>query len=99
MKMTISTCSTCWSSARIPLLAAERDNRYPLILVGGAVTYINPEPLCDFVDLMVIGDGEDVTNTYLDLVSDTIDQPRSEHLQQGGSNSRDLCTKPSPPSR
>jgi radical SAM superfamily enzyme YgiQ (UPF0313 family) len=43
--------------ARIPLLAAERDERYPLILVGGAVTYINPEPLADFVDLMVIGDG------------------------------------------
>jgi hypothetical protein len=35
--------------ARIPLLAAERDERYPIILVGGAVTYINPEPLADFV--------------------------------------------------
>ena len=68
--------------ARIPLLAAERDERYPIILVGGAVTYINPEPLADFVDLMIIGDGEEVTSTYLDLVHDTMGQPRREHLRQ-----------------
>lgn len=67
--------------ARIPLLAAERDERYPLILVGGAVTYINPEPLADFVDLMVIGDGEEAINDYLDLLHDTLGQPRQEHLR------------------
>ena len=45
--------------AHIPLRAAERDERHPLLLVGGAVTYINPEPLADFVDLMIMGDGEE----------------------------------------
>ena len=68
--------------ARIPLLAAERDESYPLILVGGAVTYINPEPLADFVDLMVIGDGEETIHDYLDLLHDTLGQPRLEHLRQ-----------------
>jgi len=68
--------------ARIPLLAAERDERHPIILVGGAVTYINPEPLADFVDLMILGDGEEATNAYLDLVHDTLGQPRREHLRQ-----------------
>jgi len=68
--------------ARIPLLAAERDESYPLILVGGAVTYINPEPLADFVDLMVIGDGEETIHDYLDLLHDTLGQPRQEHLRQ-----------------
>jgi radical SAM superfamily enzyme YgiQ (UPF0313 family) len=63
--------------ARLPLLAAERDERHPLVLVGGAVTYINPEPLADFVDLMIIGDGEEVLNGYLDLA-----QPRQTHLRQ-----------------
>ena len=67
--------------ARIPLLAAERDERFPLILVGGAVTYINPEPLADFVDLMVIGDGEETIHDYLDLLHDTLGQPRQEHLR------------------
>lgn len=67
---------------RIPLLAAERDERYPLILVGGAVTYLNPEPLADFVDLMIIGDGEDALNEYLDLAHDTLGQPRRDHLRQ-----------------
>jgi len=67
--------------ARMPLLATERDARYPLVLVGGAVTYINPEPLADFVDLMVIGDGEEAINDYLDLVHDTPGQPRQEHLR------------------
>ena len=67
--------------ARIPLLAAERDERYPLILVGGAVTYINPEPLADFVDLMVIGDGEETIHDYLDLLHDTLGQSRQEHLR------------------
>ena len=67
--------------ARLPLLAAERDERYPLILVGGAVTYINPEPLADFVDLMVIGDGEETIHDYLDLLHDTLGQPRREHLR------------------
>jgi len=42
----------------IPLLAAERDERYPLILAGGPCAY-NPEPLADFFDAVLIGDGED----------------------------------------
>ncbi len=68
--------------ARMPLLAAQRDAQHPLVVVGGAVTYINPEPLADFVDVMIIGDGEDAINDYLDLVDETLDQSRQEHLRQ-----------------
>ncbi len=68
--------------ARIPLLAAERDERHPIILAGGAVTYINPEPLADFVDVMIIGDGEETANAYLDVVHETVGQPRRAHLRQ-----------------
>ncbi len=50
--------------AGLPILAVERDERHPLILAGGHATF-NPEPVSDFVDVFVIGDGEEV---ILDLV-------------------------------
>ena len=42
----------------IPLLAHERNERYPLIIGGGPCAY-NPEPLADFFDAFLIGDGEE----------------------------------------
>jgi radical SAM family uncharacterized protein len=45
--------------ARIPVLAAERKDGHPLIIGGGTGSY-NPEPLADFFDLFVIGEGEEV---------------------------------------
>lgn len=45
--------------AGIPPLAAERSEGAPLIIGGGSGTY-NPEPLADFFDLFVIGEGEEV---------------------------------------
>ena len=44
--------------AQIPLKAADRKDDDPYLLLGGAVTTINPEPLAMFFDLAVIGDGE-----------------------------------------
>ena len=43
--------------AGIPLHSTERDDSHPLVLVGGPQAD-NPEPLAEFVDLVVIGDGE-----------------------------------------
>jgi radical SAM family uncharacterized protein len=45
--------------AGIPLLAQERDERWPLVISGGSACY-NPEPMADFIDAFVIGDGEEV---------------------------------------
>jgi radical SAM family uncharacterized protein/radical SAM-linked protein len=45
--------------ARIPLLSNQREDNYPLIIAGGPCT-CNPEPVADFFDAMVIGDGERV---------------------------------------
>ena len=45
--------------AGIPLRAAERGARHPLILAGGGACF-NAEPLADFLDCMVLGDGEEV---------------------------------------
>lgn len=43
----------------IPLLSKERDDSYPVIIAGGPCAY-NPEPLADFVDVFLIGDGEEL---------------------------------------
>ncbi len=45
--------------AQIPVLATERKDRYPFVIAGGSST-LNPEPLADFIDLFVLGDGEEV---------------------------------------
>jgi radical SAM family uncharacterized protein len=45
--------------AGIPVLAAERSEKHPLIIAGGTCV-LNPEPLADFIDAFVIGDGEEV---------------------------------------
>jgi radical SAM family uncharacterized protein/radical SAM-linked protein len=43
----------------LPLRAAQRDGGSPLVIVGGPCAF-NPEPLADFIDCAVIGDGEEV---------------------------------------
>jgi radical SAM family uncharacterized protein len=45
--------------AGMPLLAEERDESYPLVIAGGHACF-NPEPMADFIDAFVIGEGEDV---------------------------------------
>ena len=45
--------------AGLPLRAADRDARHPLIIGGGSCTY-NPEPIAPFFDLFVLGEGEQV---------------------------------------
>ncbi len=42
----------------LPLRASDRDHRHPLVLIGGAVTFVNPEPLALFADLIGAGEGE-----------------------------------------
>jgi radical SAM superfamily enzyme YgiQ (UPF0313 family) len=44
--------------AGIPSYANERTTRHPLIVVGGAVTFVNPEPLAPFADVIAAGEGE-----------------------------------------
>src|SRR5215207_8405436 len=51
----------CIDLAGLPVRAAERAATDPLVLAGGHCTY-NPEPLADFVDAFVIGDGEEVVS-------------------------------------
>jgi radical SAM superfamily enzyme YgiQ (UPF0313 family) len=44
--------------AGMAVRAADRDARGPLVVIGGAVTFVNPEPLALFADVIAAGEGE-----------------------------------------
>ncbi len=50
--------------AGIPRYAAERTDRHPLIVIGGAVTFVNPEPLAPFADVIAAGEGEELAPAF-----------------------------------
>ncbi len=52
--------------AGIPLLSKERTSLTPLIVAGGPCA-CNPEPISDFIDLFMLGEGEEVMNELMDL--------------------------------
>lgn len=52
--------------AGIPFLAKDREDNHPFIIAGGPCVY-NPEPIADFVDFFVIGEGEEVTLEILNI--------------------------------
>ena len=51
----------------IPLRAADRDERHPLVIAGGHATY-NPEPMASFIDAFVIGEGEEVILEIIEVL-------------------------------
>jgi radical SAM superfamily enzyme YgiQ (UPF0313 family) len=44
--------------AGVPIRAADRTERDPLVMIGGAVTFVNPEPLAPYADVISAGEGE-----------------------------------------
>ena len=52
--------------AGLPLYSRERDSSYPLVIAGGPCVS-NPEPIADFFDLFVLGEGEDASLELFEL--------------------------------
>ncbi|MGN0658753.1 MAG: TIGR03960 family B12-binding radical SAM protein [Emergencia sp.] len=61
----------------IPLLAADRKEEDPIIVCGGPCAY-NPEPLADFADIFLIGDGEESLPALMDSYIRAKDQGLSK---------------------
>ena len=55
--------------AGIPPRREDRGEAYPVVMAGGHCTY-NPEPMADFVDLFLIGEGEEMNREVLELYRD-----------------------------
>jgi len=60
---------TALDLAGIPLHAADRGEGHPLVVAGGHCSF-NPEPMADFVDAVVMGDGEVAVLRLSDLIRD-----------------------------
>jgi len=56
--------------SNIPLLSKDRQVGYPLIIAGGATTFMNPEPIADFIDCFLIGEGEVILEKFFDVYMD-----------------------------
>ena len=54
----------------IRLLSKDRGEQDPFVIIGGPCATFNPEPLADFADLVVIGEGEETLPKLLDLLED-----------------------------
>src|SRR5256884_70029 len=53
--------------AGIPLSAADRDDTHPVVIAGGHAAF-NPEPIADFIDAAVLGDGEEAVLEITEIV-------------------------------
>jgi radical SAM superfamily enzyme YgiQ (UPF0313 family) len=57
--------------SRIPLRSSRRNNRHPLLIMGGVCACYNPEPLAEFFDVCFIGEAEEMLPEFLSVYRDS----------------------------
>ena len=67
--------------AGIPAGRSERGPGDPLLVLGGICTFFNPEPLADFFDIMIIGEGEEVVQEFIEVFRLNRDKGRDALLR------------------
>jgi radical SAM family uncharacterized protein len=68
----------------IPILKADRNHDDPLVILGGVCSFFNPEPLTDFVDAVLVGEGEEVVTEFIDAYLDNRGKDRLSLLRAMG---------------
>ncbi len=79
-EMSYTNVLTMLDLGGIPLHRAERTDEHPLIIAGGPCV-TNPEPMSDFIDLFVIGDGEEALGQVCELWVNTTGSRRERLLE------------------
>ncbi|MEM6425599.1 MAG: radical SAM protein, partial [Cyanobacteria bacterium P01_D01_bin.128] len=69
-------------SLAIPLWASDRGDSHPLVFGGGPVLTANPEPFADFFDLVLLGDGENLLDNFVDAYQRVKGCDRATQLRQ-----------------
>ncbi|MDX1521009.1 MAG: TIGR03960 family B12-binding radical SAM protein [Anaerolineae bacterium] len=65
----------------LPLLSVDRDETFPLVCAGGNAVF-NPEPMADFIDFFVMGEGEDVLIEIILAMREVENEPREAQLRR-----------------
>ena len=52
----------------IPVWSADRTHFDPLVIMGGAASFLNPEPIADFTDVIAVGEGEILAYQLVDAI-------------------------------
>ncbi len=69
---------------KIPLLRRARNDSHPLVIGGGVAIFLNPEPLCDFFNALLIGEGEELLPEFLECFqrAESEGRTRGEFLEE-----------------
>ena len=54
--------------AGIPSRKKDREPDDPLLVLGGICTFFNPEPLSEFFDVVIVGEGEEIAGEFIDVL-------------------------------
>ncbi|HLL99964.1 MAG TPA: radical SAM protein, partial [Pyrinomonadaceae bacterium] len=54
--------------SQIPVWAKDRNHFHPLVVMGGAASFLNPEPIADFTDVIAVGEGEILVYQLVDAI-------------------------------
>ncbi|MCS6874939.1 MAG: radical SAM protein [Pyrinomonadaceae bacterium] len=52
----------------IPVWSKDRTEKHPLVVMGGAASFLNPEPIADFTDVIAVGEGEILVYQLVDTI-------------------------------
>ena len=78
-EMAYTTVLDMMDQAGLPLKSADRDSLLPLVFAGGSAA-VNAEPMADFLDLFVIGEGEEMNNELLALLKQAKEEGWSKRV-------------------
>ncbi len=56
----------CLELSGVPVRSSDREGTWPLVIIGGPLTFSNPLPAAPFCDVMVMGEGEELIHVLLD---------------------------------
>ena len=73
---------TIFTLAGLPAHASARTGSMPLVMAGGAALFLNPEPVADFLDLIVVGEAEPVLPPLIDALLEHSVTSRDELLHR-----------------